>query len=53
MNWFDYLLVAWFALSAFLTIALIGKPRTPTEPLAGAIAVAIQTALIVGLVLTR
>jgi hypothetical protein len=53
MNWFDWMLVALFAYSALLVVAQVGKPKKPTEPVTAAIVVAIDAALIVGLVLTR
>lgn len=53
MTWFDYLLIAWWALGAFMTIATVGKPRKPIDPLAAAIYAGITTLLIVGLFFSR
>lgn len=32
MNWPKYVLLVWFALSAILMVAGVGKPRTPLTP---------------------
>lgn len=53
MSGFDYFLLAWWGFSILLTVATVGKPRKPLEPLAAAIAVAIIAALIVGLLVSR
>jgi hypothetical protein len=39
-------LIAWFALGAFLQVALIGKPRKPTTPMQAAIILLLDAALI-------
>lgn len=49
MNWFGWLLVAWWAVNALLTVARIGKDSKPTEPVAAAVVVLIDAALIVAL----
>ena len=49
MNWFGWLLVAWWATSALLTVTYVGKQRKPLEPGVAAIAVLIYAALTVGL----
>jgi len=53
MGWFDWLLVAWWALGAFFTICQVGKPRDPITPRQAAISVGILGLLIVGLLATR
>ena len=49
MNWFGWLLVAWWAISALVTVVYIGKPRKPLEPSVAAIVVAVYAAEIVAL----
>ena len=49
MNWFGWLLVAWWAVSALLVIGNIGKPSKPTRPSVAVGVVIIDAALIVGL----
>jgi hypothetical protein len=51
MNWFEWLLIGWWTMTAFAVIGNIGKPRKPTEPLTAAIVVAINAAFIVGVIL--
>lgn len=53
MTWFDYFLIAWLTLGAFLTISTTGKPRKPIEPLVAAISTLITAALILGLLVSR
>ena len=49
MNWFGWLLVAWWAVSALLTVGYIGKPRKPLVPSTAVVVILIYAALIVGL----
>lgn len=53
MNWFDWTLVAWFALSSLSAIAMIGKPRKPVDPGTAMVITAVSAALIAGLLVTR
>lgn len=49
MNWFGWLLVAWWAASALFTVGNIGKPNKPTRPGVAVAVVVIDALLIVGL----
>lgn len=50
MNVFAWILVAWFTLGAFVTIATIGKPKPPVTP-GVAMIVVIFNLILIGLVL--
>lgn len=41
MNTAKYILLAWFAFSAFITVSTVGKPRKPLEPLTAALSLVI------------
>jgi hypothetical protein len=53
MDWYLWLLVGWWALSALATVSAVGKPRKPTESSTAVVVVAISVVLAVGLVVTR
>jgi hypothetical protein len=46
-----WVIVAWCALGALLVISVVGKPRKPLSPGAAVIAVALQTAEIIAIIL--
>jgi hypothetical protein len=46
-----WVIVAWCALGALLLISSVGRPRKPLSPVAATIAVALQTAEIVAIIL--
>lgn len=49
LNWFGWVLVGMYVLSALLSVGTVGKPRTPTEPGAAVIIVVLNTLLVLGL----
>lgn len=53
MNWFDWTIAGYLILGALLTVALIGKPRKPIDPATAVLTIAINGALIAGLLVTR
>lgn len=53
MSAFDWFLVAWLLLGMFLTIAWVGKPRTPLTAQTAAISSFITLTIIVGLLTSR
>jgi len=46
-----YFLVVWFLIGAVMTVASVGKPRTPTTPLSAAVTVVITLALVGAVIL--
>lgn len=53
MIWFDWALAGWLALTAVLSVALIGVPRNPITPGAAIATLLINGAIIAGVVLVR
>lgn len=53
MMWFDYILIAMFAIGAISTVTIVGQPRKPIDGGTAAWVVIVYGALIVGIVLTR
>lgn len=53
MTWFDYVLIALWIFSMLVSVATIGKPRTPTTPNVAAYIVALDFLLVAGLLWTR
>ena len=56
LNWFDWLLIVWWAYNALATIGRVGKVSFGAKPLPNSVAIVIviiDVALIFGLVLTR
>lgn len=53
MTWMDWTLVGLFALAALATVGNVGKPRPTITPTFAAVQVAINAALIVGVVVVR
>lgn len=53
MNWFDWVLIGWWSLGTVLSIAMIGKPRTPITPTGALIGLVITVALVLGLLWSR
>jgi hypothetical protein len=48
MTWFGWLLIAWWFLTALLSVATIGKPRPPPKGEIVAVSLCIQVILVVG-----
>lgn len=53
MSAYDWFLVAWFLLGVLLTIANVGKPRTPMAPSTAALATLLSLSIVVGLLISR
>ena len=53
MTWFDWTLVAWLALGALASVALVGKPRKPLTPGVAVATVLINALIVVGVVMVR
>lgn len=53
MTWFDWLLVAYFAIHTVVTICLVGEPRKPILPGTAALVALGNGGLVFALVLTR
>lgn len=53
MSTFDWVLAGWFAFSSLMVITAVGEERKPLKPSTAATAVALNTTLVVGLLLSR
>lgn len=51
MNWFDWLLVAYFSINALIIIGIIGKDREPITPTTAVFVVIIYALLIAGVII--
>lgn len=53
MTWFDYILLAWWALGSLLVIGQIGKPRKTLEPSTAVVVCIINGLFVAGLLISR
>ncbi len=53
MTWFDYTLLAWWAIGSLLVVGQIGKPRKPLEPSTVVVILILNALFATGLLFSR